>query len=163
MIERWKAAGMPLDTEVRHPFSVWAQHVGGILRVNGFQGFLSNYGARRTSDDPVREGLGILGMEYATQVSNEGWERPHVWAERIVDLGLTKRLIPPGDKDSEAGRCRGAGVVLSTHLNETFVAENDDERLTLRLEKRRIRSGDKVYTCYRFFIVDRVRTGDELM
>lgn len=163
MIQRWKDAGMPLDKDVRHPFSIWAQTVGGILKVNGFQDFLSNYGVRRTSDDPVREGLGILGMEYATDASDEGWERPHVWAEHIRDLGLTKRLIPRGDQDSEPGRCRGAGVVLSTHLVETFVVENEDEQLTLRLEKRRIRSGDKVNTCYRFFVVDRVKSDEEEM
>ena len=38
MIERWKAAGQPLDLEVRHRFSVWASIVGGILGVNGFPG-----------------------------------------------------------------------------------------------------------------------------
>lgn len=152
---------MPLDKDVRHPFSVWAKHVGGILKVNGFRDFLANYGVRRTSDDPLREGLGILGMEYATDASDEGWERPQVWAERIVEMGLTKRLIPRGDQDSEPGRCRGAGVVLSTHLDETFVVENEDEQLTLSLEKRRIRSSDKVNTFYRFFVVERVKNGDE--
>ena len=36
MIERWKEAGRPFDTSVRHPFSEWAATVGGILKVNGF-------------------------------------------------------------------------------------------------------------------------------
>ena len=56
MVERWKAAGQPLDEDVRHPFSVWAKRVGGILRVNGFRGFLGNYGVRKTVDDPLRQG-----------------------------------------------------------------------------------------------------------
>ena len=61
VVERWKAAGQPHDLEVRHPFSVWARIVGGILRVNGFRDFLGNYGVRKTVDDPLRKGLGILG------------------------------------------------------------------------------------------------------
>ena len=28
MIERWKAAGMPLDMDVRHPFSLWREPLG---------------------------------------------------------------------------------------------------------------------------------------
>ena len=63
MVERWKAAGQPLDEDVRHPFSVWAKRVGGILRVNGFQDFLGNYGVRKTVGDQLRQGLGILGSK----------------------------------------------------------------------------------------------------
>ena len=48
MIERWKAAGKPLDDEVRHPFSVWAKVVGGILKANGFSRIFGNYGKRKT-------------------------------------------------------------------------------------------------------------------
>ena len=69
MIERWKAAGQPLDVDVRHPFSVWAKRIGGILRVNGFRDFLGNYGVRKTVDDPLRKGLGILGAKSRTRGS----------------------------------------------------------------------------------------------
>lgn len=60
MVERWKDEGQPLDEDVRHPFGPWAKTVGGILKVSGFTDFLSNYGSRKTADDPVRRGLGIL-------------------------------------------------------------------------------------------------------
>ena len=62
MVERWKAAGQPLDEDVRTPSrsgrSGWAD-----LRVNGFQDFLENYGVRKTVDDPLRQGLGLLGAQ----------------------------------------------------------------------------------------------------
>ena len=110
MVERWKAAGQPLDQDVRHPFSVWAKTVGGILRVNGFRGFLGNYGVRKTVDDPLRQGLGILGAQ-----APDKWLQASAWAKYVSDLGLVKAVIPPADQDSEAGRARGLGVVLKAH------------------------------------------------
>ena len=61
MVERWKAAGCPLDREVRHPFSEWAAVVGGILKASGVRGFLTNYGKRRVANDPVRAAIALLG------------------------------------------------------------------------------------------------------
>ena len=157
MVERWKAAGMPLDDDARHPFSLWAKTIGGILKANGFRDFLGNYGQRRTLDDPLRESLGILGVEWARDAAEADWERPDVWAQRIVALGLTKKLIPQGDQDSPAGRCRGTGVVLSAHRDETFTVETDDAKIRLRLERRRKHSDDgKVHNCYRFVVVERM-------
>ena len=68
MVIRWKQAGMPLDESVRHPFTPWARTVGGILKVNGFSDFLTNYGQRKMLDDPLRQGLAILGAT-----------KPEVW------------------------------------------------------------------------------------
>jgi hypothetical protein len=151
MIERWKAAGRPLDHEVRHPFSVWAKTVGGILRVNGFRDFLGNYGARKTVDDPLRKGLGILGAH-----SPGSWLQASDWAKFATDLGLVKAIIPAADQDSEAGRARGLGVVLMAHRDETFETETEKERLTLRLEKKRARfQGSEPQVRYRFVLVDR--------
>jgi hypothetical protein len=151
MIERWKAAGRPLDEEVRHPFSVWARRVGGILRVNGFGNFLANYRARKTVDDPLRLGLGLLGAQ-APNI----WLQATAWARSVSDLGLVRSLVPPADQDSEAGRARGLGVVLKAHRGETFQAETDDEQLTLRLEWRRGRfEGSEVQVRYRFVLLER--------
>ena len=54
MVERWKEAGTPLDNAVKHPFSVWAKTVGGILKVSGFAGFLANYGTLKLKDEIAR-------------------------------------------------------------------------------------------------------------
>jgi hypothetical protein len=146
MIERWKAEGRPLDEEVKHPFSLWARTIGGILKVNGFDGFLANYGVRRTVDDPVRSGLAILGAQQPDK-----WLPPADWARLAADLGLVKTIIPAADRDSDQGRRRGIGVVLSAHRDETFVRVGDNSRLTLRLEKKRARwGGSEPHVRYRF-------------
>ena len=82
MVERWKAAGKPLNEDVRHPFSQWAKTIGGILKVNGYTDFLANYSMRKTSNDPIREAIGLLGAhEFPPKdSSHEGkWRR----AERM--------------------------------------------------------------------------------
>ena len=148
MIERWKAAGQPLDEDVRHPFSVWAKLVGGILRVNGFRDFLGNYGVRKTVDDTLRQGLGLLGAQ-----ATDKWLQAAAWAKHVSDLGLVKAVIPPADQDSEAGRARGLGVVLKAHSGETFQTET--KKLTLRLEWRRGRfQGSDAQVRYRFVLLE---------
>ena len=152
MIERWKAAGMPLDRSVRHPFTNWAQVIGGILKVNGFDGFLANYGTRRVADDPLRQGLGLLG---AAAHGNE-WNRPDFWARETARLGLVKQIIPAGDQDGGEAQKRGIGVVLSNHRGEVFDVETETERLRLTLEKKRGRHGETdVHVRYRFVVTHR--------
>src|SRR5271157_2977626 len=150
MIERWKAAGQPLDEDVRHPFSVWAKLVGGILRVNGFRDLLGNYGVRKTVDDTLRQGLGLLGAQ-----ATDKWLQAAAWAKHVSDLGLVKAVIPPADQDSEAGRARGLGVVLKAHSGETFQTETETKKLTLRLEWRRGRfQGSDAQVRYRFVLLE---------
>jgi hypothetical protein len=146
MIVRWVKAGCPLDTNVRHPFSEWAKVVGGILAVNGFEDFLANYGVRKSVDDPVRKGLGLIG---ATNLDD--WKRPGEWAKLAVALGLKKTVIPAADQENEISQARGIGVVFRALRNETFQTESDTETLTLRLEKKRSRfDEDQPHVRYRF-------------
>ena len=134
MVDKWKKAGRPLDETVRHPFTLWAKTIGGILQVNGFTDFLANYHHRKTADDPSRQGLAILGAKRPDE-----WLRPEEWAT-IVDMeGLVKAVIPAGDQDSKAGRVRGVGVVLSAHQDETFDAETESHKLRFKLERLRKR------------------------
>ena len=151
MIERWKNEGRPLDNEVRHPSSVWAETIGGILKVNGFRGFLSNYGVCRTTIDPIRQHLGFLG---ATEPDK--WLTPSEWAPLAVQHGHKKMLIPPADQDTDAGQTRGIGVVLSAHQGETFETETETKALTLRLQKKRFRKpGDEPRVRYRFEVLSK--------
>jgi hypothetical protein len=152
MVETWKAAGRPEDAKVRHPFTAWARTVGGILKANGFKSFLANYDVRRTEDDPVRQALGLLGA-----AAPDAWLRADEWARRSAELGLNSRLIPAADRDGEAARARGMGVVLSAHAAETFRAEAEDVAVTLRLDKRRGRfvPGSEPQTRYRFVVLAR--------
>lgn len=137
MIERWKTAGMPLDEDVKHPFSPWAKTIGGILKVNGFENFLDNYGVRKSADDPIRKGLGLLGA-----ASPDRWLTATDWARLVVEEGLTKAIISPIEQGSDAGRIRSIGVVLSNHRDETLIVETDSSLLSLRLEKHRGRFGN---------------------
>lgn len=146
MVERWKAAGQPLDEDVRHPFGPWAKVIGGILRVSGFNDFLTNYGNRKTADDPIRRGLGILGSSQP-----DVWLGSGEWSKLAVDLGLEKAVIPAADHGTDAGRKRGIGVVLSNHRDETLVVETETGTITLRLEKERRRwGGGEPQTKYQF-------------
>lgn len=72
-------------------------------------------------------------------------------------LGVVKAIVPEGDRDSEAGRERGLGVVLSAHRDETFHVETDDIRLVLRLEKarRRFEPGEEPSTRNRFANIEK--------
>ncbi len=155
MIERWTAAGRPLDTGVHHPFGPWAKTVGGILKVNGFTDFLTNYGARKTADDPLRRALGILGSTHPDE-----WLTPSEWVPRIVELGLVKLIIPVADQGSEAGRRRGVGVVFSNHQEETLQADTEDElQVTLILEKLRGRNGGEGRIRYQFKLIKAEQIG----
>lgn len=151
MIERWKWEGRPLYQGVQHPFVEWARTVGGILAVNGFTNFLGNYASRKAVDDPLRKGLGLLGSYRPGE-----WLPPAEWVKAAATLGLCKAIISEADRDSEKGRERGIGVVLSAHRDETLAAETDDERLTLRLERARRRfEGGVISTRYRFEVLTR--------
>ena len=151
MVNRWKAAGMPLDEAVRHPFSLWAKTVGGILLVNGFKDFLANYGQRKTLDDPLRRGLAILGA-----ARPEVWLKPEEWARLAVQLGVDKAVIPVADQGSGAGRIRGIGVVLSAHRDETFEGETETHKVHLQLERKRGRwGGGAPHVRYQFSVSSR--------
>jgi len=150
MVARWLAAGRPLDETVRHPFTDWARTVGGILRCSGFEGFLANYGARRTADDPVRRALGLLGRERPG-----AWLRPGEWAAVAADLSLLGALIPREAGRTEKGREREMGRVLSVHEGETFAVPTEGGEFALGLERRRGRfeAGREASTRYRFAVL----------
>jgi hypothetical protein len=157
MVERWKAAGRPLDEDVRHPFTDWARTVGGILRVSGFKNFLANYRLRRTADDPVRRGLGLLGAARPGE-----WLTATDWGRLVVSLGLERALVPEADRGTDAGAARGLGTVLRHHAKETFTVETEDERLTLQLEHARRRfEGGEVSSRYRFEVLAREKSPED--
>lgn len=156
MIERWKAEGQPLAKNVRHPFTQWAQTIGGILEVNGFADFLTNFSYRKSADDPLRKALGLLGAAAVAQ-GNDAWRTPAEWARLAVSTGLVKQLVPAAERHSEQGRERAIGVVLTAHKDETVRVDTDDLRLALRIrkERRRFVPGGPASTRYRFEILER--------
>ena len=126
MVERWRAAGRPLDNNVKHSMIQWARTIGGILRVNGFKDFLGNCDTRKTIDDPIREALGILGT-----ACHDKPLTPKEWANLVVEQGLTKTLLPVNERDTPKSRERAIGVVLKRYIEETFRGHTDTERSSI--------------------------------
>ena len=150
MIERWIAAGCPLDTEVKHSMSQWAAVIGGILKVNGFTDFLGNSGERRATDDPIQEALVILGAAKPGKLLS-----PMEWAKVAVEQGLVKTLIPPNERDTEKGRERAISKVLRPLVGVTFLAASDSMTYRLLLEggTRRWTPGKNPCTRYIFTVL----------
>ncbi|MHB0958239.1 MAG: hypothetical protein ACYC0X_12235 [Pirellulaceae bacterium] len=158
MIERWKAAGCPLDEKVRHSMTPWARTIGGILKLAGFHDFLANCATRKTVDDSIREAIGILGA-----VRPDRALRPRDWAKLAVDYSVAKDLISPNERDTEKGRERAIGVVFKKHLEETFEARTDTKAYRLRLTGgcRRWRSGKNPHVRYCFVILSQADLSDD--
>jgi hypothetical protein len=125
--------------------------MGGILEVNGFEDFLGNYSNRRSSDDPIRRALGLLGVARPND-----WLTSTEWAAVCEDVGLVTTLIPRADRNSKKGRARGMGIVLTNHREEHFLAETEEHTVKLVLTKGRRRfEGDPPSTRYCFAVKEK--------
>jgi hypothetical protein len=129
MIERWRRAGRPADDGARHPMSLWAKTVGGILKANGFTDFLGNYQLSRGAQDPTREALAVLAGAAPGKPL-----KPVEWAEIAVRQGLAKTLFSSHERDTELGRARAIGVTFGKYLAEVFTAATEAKRLRARLD-----------------------------
>ncbi len=160
MIERWRAVGMPLDDSRYHPCTEWAHVIGGILMVHGVEGFLDNYADRRVVADPVRNGIAVLG----SHLLDKCLPISEIVAE-VIRLGLIDPLVPKNERSGHEAQKRGLGKVLSSHENEKFVVQSEDEeddRVVFRLEKlkRRFENG-KPETRYGFLVVKETELDDD--
>ena len=152
MIERWRAVGMPLDESRYHPCTEWAHVIGGILMVNGVEGFLDNYADRRVVADPIRCGIAVLGMDLLDQ-----WLPIERIVAEVNRLGLADPLVPKMERSTLEAQKRGLGKVLSAHADERFVGQTEDECVRFRLEKARRRFEDgKSQTRYGFIVIERM-------
>lgn len=146
MIARWREAGKPLVCEHYHPCTEWSQTIGGILKVNGIKGFLGNYAQRRIVDDPIRNGIALLGSKL-----HGNWMPLERLVQEVIRLGLLDALVPKAERSGVAAQMRGLGKTLSRYVGEEFVSDTDEERVVCRLEKARRRfEGGKIEVRYRF-------------
>nr|ADY58736.1 hypothetical protein Plabr_1119 [Rubinisphaera brasiliensis DSM 5305] len=137
MIERWVKEGKPHDHDVRHPMGPWAATIGGILKVNGFDEFLANYGSTRATADPVREALSILAFRSGGKPM-----RARQLSQLAVREGLHKTLMP-GVEHTNVSACeRAIGVSISPYVGETVMVSTPIEAITYRLTKQQGRFGE---------------------
>ena len=130
--------------------------------VNGVEGFLDNYADRRVVADPVRNGIAVLG----SHLLDKCLPISEIVAE-VIRLGLIDPLVPKNERSGHEAQKRGLGKVLSSHENEKFVVQSEDEeddRVVFRLEKvrRRFENG-KIGTRYDFVVVDETELDDTEM
>ncbi len=100
MIEAWRDAGCPGSSH-RFRFRQWAQTIGGILAVNGFDSFLGNLAESRVDFDPVLSALQSLAerspdeMKRAAEwlaLLKPGGLLPDVWANAPSELAQAANL-----------------------------------------------------------------------
>lgn len=146
MVENWKSAGSPLDTDARHPQREWAATIGGILKVNGFEDFLANWSLQGAAYDPIREALAII----AFAVVPNTWHRVSHLAKIATQEGVLGRLMDRSHRESDRSIARQLGVLLSAHRDETIHTEIGDEPFVLTLRKARKTTDGQVATVYCF-------------
>ena len=114
---------------------------------------------RTTVTGPRRTTLFAVALRSSVRLGPMNGLRLRTGQTLTAKLGLVKAIISAGDRDSDEGRKRGIGVVLSRHEQETFIAENDTAKMTLKLERfrRRFDGGEPHYR-YRF-----VKLAEELL
>lgn len=159
MIERWRVAGKPLDESRYHPCTEWAHTIGGILKVNGVEGFLGNYADRRVVADPIRNAIAVLG----SHLLNQCLPISDVVAE-VIRLGLMDPLVSKNERSTHEAHKRGLGKVLGGHLDENFIVpveDEEDERVVFRLKRlrRRFENG-KPENRYGFLVVKEATPDD---
>jgi len=139
MIENWKAAGKPLDESVKHPMREWAKTVGGILKVNGFQDFLTNWARQRSSQDKTSEALAILANSAQNEKSE--WLRLATIVKLATTEGVLSDLIPARYKECQNAAERELGKLLSNYLGQSVHYEEDGATKSFRIHTAVTRNG----------------------
>ena len=144
MIDRWVREAKPLDMCVTHPMGPWAKAIGGILQVNGFMDFLTNYSAVRSAADPIRQAISIVA--YHAQAKPM---RARDLAMLVVTQGFQTTLLPGVSATNTAASERQIGVLLSAYVGECFTAVTPHRKITYRLKKEQGRWDEK-YPHFRY-------------
>ena len=117
MIRRWLSAGRPSGSEVLGGYESWCRVIGGVLKVAGIRGLLTNQ------------------EEFYSRADDEGRNiRPFLmaWWQRFGDKGaavkdllpLTEDVLDLGDKTDHSKRVR-LGKMLSSEIDRRYTLEPD--------------------------------------
>jgi len=150
LIENWKDAGSPLDDSVKHTMREWARTLGGILKANGFEEFLGNWGLQRSVNDSEREALAIIAHSESLRDETSPLRVSDI-VKAAVTEGVIGTLMDSQHRESERAMARQMGVLLTAHRDETLHLETDDgvRAWVIRKERRNDKNGH-LATVYRF-------------
>lgn len=149
MIARWRHAGQPLDLDVKHSFTRWAQTVGGILKFNGFNGFLSNYKERRARLNPQLKALG----ELVSAMPENGCNIDELL--RIAkELGISGSLIPQALSNSKSAETSQLGRTIGNYKDQALSFQDGERTVTGKICSIRKRTCNNQQTKWFPFIVD---------
>lgn len=151
LVEKWKSAGSPKDASVKHPMTEWARTIGGILKANGFVGFLGNWSFQRDANDVERESLAII----ADALPHGEWLRVAEIRRAAEDQGVVGSLMGKRHRESEKSIERQLGVLLSSHQDETLTLITDDSVASYVISKARKNLEGQLATAYKFEAVAR--------
>lgn len=132
MVERWKAAGMPMaQTDSRFNKRGWGNIVGGILHACGEPDFLSNAAeAARELDDTRRDFADLVSI--MAQHPQGTWTSAEL-AELAIRHELLREQLGDGSSRSKSTRM---GILAGRYVAERFPLSGDREA-TFRKEDKR--------------------------
>ena len=129
MVRRWVRAGRPIpDGAATHSVSqVWAGTIDGILRTNGYHGFLSNFDESERAFDADYPAL----VEVSAAFFSAPAAIATAWGQKIADQGLwSDRLRDErGEPKSDQAKATIVGTLFSSHAGATFTVDGRSYRL----------------------------------
>lgn len=138
MIENWKDQGSTPDESVSHRMLGWAQTVGGILKANGFEGFLGNLDEARDTGDAECEAL----WEIAHHARHDEWLLAPAVRIAAQERGVIGRLMNRSHRESNAAVEQRLFKLLSNHLECILSGvDENDVAAKYRIRKTKTRNG----------------------
>ena len=142
MVQAWVNAGRPrCQSPAQHSTSqAWAGTMDGILRLSGFNGFLTNFDDSTHAFDPNWEAMIDACQRYRTASFVSAGE----WAERLAEGPLEDRFTDRrGNPKSKRSRSTVVGHLFRGYLGEEL--ELDGKRFSLVADHPRGPSHPPVY------------------
>ncbi|MEK9137119.1 MAG: hypothetical protein AAB393_08350 [Bacteroidota bacterium] len=126
----------------------WSKTIGGILKANGFEGFLSNWSMQRNVNDIVRDSIARIAFASPPDT----WLRVDALHKTAEIEGVIGRLMDRSHRESDKSVQQELGRILSCHQDETLTIETDDGVKSFVLRKDRNTKTGQFATVYKFEI-----------
>jgi len=146
MVEKWRDEGCVLDESVKHPMQDWSRTIGGILKCNGFEGFLTNWSMQRNVNDIVRDSIARIALVSPPDT----WLRVDTIHKTAEIEGVVGRLMDRTHRESDKSVQQELGRILSCHQDESLAIETDDGMKSFVLRKDRNGKTGQFATVYMF-------------